>query len=283
MKFLKYPLWLLWRIWFYILVAAPIVLFFPLLLLSILKESWYPYFFKIARIWAKFILYGMGFYYFVQKEQELDIHKSYMLIANHTSMTDIMLMLAVVKNPFVFVGKKELANIPLFGFFYKRTSILVDRTNQKSRYEVYEQAQRRLKQGLSICIFPEGGVPDESVILDEFKDGAFRLAIDFQIPVVPMTFIGLKKMFPFRFFAGYPGKVLIYQHPFVETQGLTQRDKPELKEQVRELILKPLLKHEKNNSLYSASGRHTLPDRNTCIYEAASARQHIPDSRYHTQ
>src|SRR5690606_20438248 len=108
-------------------------------------------------------------------------------IANHTSMTDIMLMLAVVKdNPFVFVGKQELAKIPLFGFFYKRTSILVDRKNTKSKQEVFEQAQKRLAQGLSICIFPEGGVPDENIILDEFKDGAFRLAIDHQIPIVPI-------------------------------------------------------------------------------------------------
>ncbi|HBK82377.1 MAG TPA: 1-acyl-sn-glycerol-3-phosphate acyltransferase, partial [Flavobacterium sp.] len=56
--------------------------------------------------------------------------KSYMLVANHTSMTDIMLMLCLVRNnPFVFVGKAELAKIPVFGFFYKRTCILVDRSN----------------------------------------------------------------------------------------------------------------------------------------------------------
>lgn len=251
MKFLKYPLWLLWRIWFYILVAAPIVLFFPLLLLSILKESWYPYFFKIARIWAKFILYGMGFYYVVQKEQELDIHKSYMLIANHTSMTDIMLMLAVVENPFVFVGKKELANIPLFGFFYKRTSILVDRTNQKSRYEVYEQAQRRLKQGLSICIFPEGGVPDESVILDEFKDGAFRLAIEHQIPIVPITFYDNKKRLSYTFFSGSMGVMRVKIHSFIETALHNQDAKKALKERARFVIINDLLQDEEKQKKIS--------------------------------
>ena len=93
-----------------------------------------------------------------------------MLCANHTSMADIMLMLAVIKNPFVFVGKKELAKIPLFGFFYKRTCILVDRKSSKSRMEVFKRAQKRINQGLSICIFPEGGVPDdESVVLDILK------------------------------------------------------------------------------------------------------------------
>ena len=112
-----------------------------------------------------------------------------MFVANHTSMTDIMLMLAVNKKPFVFVGKVELAKIPLFGYFYKRTCILVDRANSKSRMAVFERAQKRLNSGLSICIFPEGGVPDdESIVLDEFKDGAFRIAIEHQLPIVPIVF-----------------------------------------------------------------------------------------------
>ena len=68
-----------------------------------------------------------------------------------------MMMLKTSKNPFVFVGKKELVNIPVFGFFYKRVCILVDREDSRSRSGVYRRAQRRLNQGLSICIFPEGG------------------------------------------------------------------------------------------------------------------------------
>ena len=129
----------------------------------------------------------MGFKRTDETQEEINLKKSDMFISNHTSMADIILMLFVVKNPFVFLGKKELAKIPVFGFFYNRTSILVDRENKKSRYEVYEQAQRRLNQGLSICIFPEGKVPEEHIILDEFKDGAFRLAIEHQIQIVPIT------------------------------------------------------------------------------------------------
>src|SRR5690606_40937551 len=64
----------------------------------------------------------------------------------------------------------------------------------------------RLKQGLSICIFPEGGVPDSSILLDDFKDGAFRLAIDHQIPIVPITFYDNKKRFSYKFLSGSPGK-----------------------------------------------------------------------------
>ncbi|WAC01130.1 lysophospholipid acyltransferase family protein [Lacinutrix neustonica] len=220
----KYIFWLLYRIWFYILVAVPILVLFPLLLISILKESWYPYFFKLARIWARFILLGMGFIIKIEREQTLSKTASYMFVANHTSMADIMLMLVTVNNPFVFVGKAELAKIPLFGFFYKRTCILVDRNSAKSRQAVFLRAQRRLKQGLSICIFPEGLVPKEDILLTEFKDGAFRLAINHQIPIVPITFGDNKARFSYTFFSGGPGKMRVKTHEFIETKGLKTVD-----------------------------------------------------------
>jgi 1-acyl-sn-glycerol-3-phosphate acyltransferase len=240
MVVLKYPFWFLYRIWFYILVALPIIVLMPLLVLSISKEKWYPYFFKLAVFWAKFILIGMGFAYKVIKEEQPEPKKSYMFIANHTSMADIMLMLVTVKNPFVFVGKKELANIPLFGFFYKRTCILVDRSSAKSRQAVFLRAQRRLKQGLSICIFPEGGVPDEDIVLDSFKDGAFRLAINHQIPVVPITFYDNKKRFSYTFFSGGPGPMRAKIHKFIKTEGLKIEDTKTLNTESRNVILNEL-------------------------------------------
>jgi 1-acyl-sn-glycerol-3-phosphate acyltransferase len=240
MKIVKYILWTLYRIWFYILVGLPILILFPILLISISKESWYPFFFKIARIWAKFILIGMGFAYKIERDQIPEKSKSYLFIANHTSMADIMLMLVTVKNPFVFVGKAELAKIPLFGFFYKRTCILVDRSSAKSRQAVFLRAQRRLKSGLSICIFPEGGVPEEHIELDEFKDGAFRLAINHQIPIVPITFADNKKRFSYTFFSGCPGKMRAKIHEFLPTKGLIIEDTKTLNKKSRDIILKQL-------------------------------------------
>ena len=246
MRFIKIVFWTLWRIWFYIMMTLPILVMFPFLVISTLRESWYPYFFVMARIWAKCILYGSGFYYVIDREQEIDPHKSYMFVANHTSMTDIMLMLAVVRNPFVFVGKKELSKIPLFGFFYKRTCILVDRASSKSKMEVFQRAQKRLNQGLSICIFPEGGVPDdESVLLDEFKDGAFRLAIEHQIPIVPITFADNKERFSYTFFSGSPGKMRVKTHQMIPTDGKTSLDRKEIREQTRDVILSQLVDFQK--------------------------------------
>jgi 1-acyl-sn-glycerol-3-phosphate acyltransferase len=241
MKIFKNIFLLFWRVWFYVLMFLSIVLLLPLLLISILKEDWYSLFFRLSRVWAKIILFGMGFIPKVKFEQRLEKGKSYLMVSNHTSMIDIMMMLYVSKNPFVFVGKKELTKYPLFGFFYKRTCILVDRSDSKSRHAVFQQAQNRLNKGLSICIFPEGGVPDDlSVVLDTFKDGAFRLAINHQIPVVPIVFHDNKAKFSYDFFTGKPGILRAKVLPFMSTEGLTTNNKRELSRKVRENILEEL-------------------------------------------
>jgi len=232
----------LYRIWFHILVAVPILIFFPFLVLFASREKWYPQFFWMARnLWAKPILYGMFCWPSVTYEQQLVKGSSYMLVANHTSMIDIMLMLVVSRNPFVFVGKKELKNIPLFGFFYKRVCIMVDREDTRSRTGVYIRAQKRLQQGSSICIFPEGGVPEEQVVLDNFKDGAFKMAIAHKIAVVPMTFYDNKKRFSFTFFSGGPGNCRAKVHRFVTTDLLKSEDTSSLRNSIRETILNDLI------------------------------------------
>ena len=233
----------LYRIWFYILVTIPIIIFWPLLLLSTISEKTYPHFFWLARnLWAPVILYGMGCPPRIRYDQRMNKKGSYMLVANHTSMLDIMLMLRVSRNPFVFVGKKELGRLPLFGFFYKRVCILVDREDSRSRSAVYRRAQGRLAKGLSICIFPEGGVPEESIILDTFKDGAFKMAIAHHIEVVPITFFDNKKRFPFRFFSGSPGPLRTQVHRFFDTRAYKSSDAASLRTEVRDLIYESLQK-----------------------------------------
>ncbi len=241
MNIFKAGLITLWRIWFYILLGLPILVMLPFLIVFTSSEKFYPQYFTCARIWAKSILYGMGFFPKKISAAELVKGKSYMFVANHTSIVDIMLMLAVVDHPFVFLGKVELARIPLFGYFYRRTCILVDRGSQRSRLEAFAEAQRRLKQGNSICIFPEGGVPeDKAVEMAAFKDGAFRLAIDHQIPIVPITFHDNKKRFSYTFFSGSPGKMRAKIHPVIPTSAKTLEDKRVLKQETFEVILEEL-------------------------------------------
>jgi 1-acyl-sn-glycerol-3-phosphate acyltransferase len=99
-----------------------------------------------------------------------------------------------------------------------------------------------LSNGLDVCIFPEGLVPDdESIVLSEFKNGAFRLAIEHQIPIVPMTFYDCKKRFSYTFFSGKPGKLRVKVHSFLSTEGLTLKDCDALKKQTYNLIYNELV------------------------------------------
>ncbi len=246
MKIFKNIFNLIWRVWFYILMIITIVPLVPVLLVITAKESYFPAFYKILHIWGKTMLFLMGFKAKVEMAETIIHHKSYMFSANHTSMIDIMLMLAIFKeNPFVFVGKVELTKIPIFGFFYKRTMIIVDRQNPESRRQVFEHAKRRLEKGLSVCIFPEGLVPsDESIVLTDFKNGAFVLAIEHQIPIVPISFYDCKKRFSYTFFSGGPGTLRVKIHTPISTKGLdVQKDKNTLKKEIFQLLYDDLAKN----------------------------------------
>ena len=187
----------------------------------------------------------MGFRLNFELDEEIKSNKSYMFCPNHTSMMDPFILIILSKNPIVFVGKKELVKIPVFGFFYKRVVIMVDRSNPESRKRVYEMAKKRLQNGVSMAIFPEGLVPTENVVLAPFKNGAFSLAIEFEIPIVPQVYYDCKRLFSWDFFKGNPGVFRIHQQNFIETKGLTMEDVPALREQVFNLIETDLLNDEK--------------------------------------
>ncbi len=238
---MKKVFYIIWRSWFYMMMGLPLIVLFPILFIATSRAEWYPFFFKIVRLWAKWVLYTTGFIPIRKDGIFLEKGRSFMIVANHTSMLDVMLMLHTIKNPFVFVGKKELVKIPIFGFFYKRSCILVDRNSPRSRKEVYDQCQERISQGLSICIFPEGGVPDdESIILDDFKDGAFRMAIEHQLPILPLVFPDNKKRFSYTFFSGSLGKTRSYILPIIPTTELQLENKGILKSEVHSTILEKL-------------------------------------------
>ena len=191
----------------------------PVLLLSIRKEH-YKYAYQFIRFWCIGMFYGMGFRYELKKltDKKIDKNTQYVIIANHTSIMDVMLpCILLPHHPLCYVGKKELVKIPIFGTIYKRICVMVDRSSAKSRADVYRRCAERMEEGQSIVIFPEGGVPDDtSVILDDFKDGAFILASKHQSPLVAYTFVGLKEMFPFDYGKGFPGRVKVYLNDVIE-------------------------------------------------------------------
>lgn len=118
---------------------------------------------------------------------------------------------------------------------------MVDRNNPQSRRDVFNSAQEKLNQGLGVCIFPEGGVPEDiTVLLDTFKDGAFRLAIEHNIPIAPMTFHDNRNRFSYEFLSASPGRMRVKVHEVIPTSILGMEDKRMLNGRVRGIILSEL-------------------------------------------
>ena len=252
---LKKYLWLvkkvllvLWRGWFYFLAAIPVIVLFIPLAFFVLLPNGYRYVFWIARnVWAPFVLLGMGFW--VKKANAFpEEGKSFMLIANHTSYIDVMVILRLRKTPFVFVGKKELVNIPIFGFLYKRAAIMVDRSSSKSRFGVYGRAQKVIAKGYSVCIFPETDYIDESIVLNPFKQGAFKLAIEHKLPILPMAFLDCKRKFPWHTSHGFPGDLRAKALEIILTSNLKETDIPNLQEKAYHIIKISLLNDPKGHT-----------------------------------
>ena len=245
MKYIKIPFLLVWRLWFYLLLFTTIIIMSPLLFIFTIKEAHYHLLWKLARTLSKVLVYGMGFGLKTQLDQEIEPNKSYMFCPNHTSLIDPFVLAILSKNPIVFVGKKELARIPIFGFFYKRIVIMVDRSDPESRKEVFEMAKKRLQNGVSMAIFPEGLVPKEDVVLAPFKKGAFSLAIEFEIPIVPQVYYDCKRLFSWDFLKGGLGSFRVHQHKFIPTKGMAIDQMERLKDTTFDIIYTDLVNDKK--------------------------------------
>ena len=248
MKLIKNCLRILWRIWFYVFFAMAILLMLPLLFIFTLQEKYYTYLYKVIRIFSKSLIFCMGFRLKKEIEVPLNDSQSYMFCPNHTSMLDPFILVSMVKKPIVFVGKAELKKMPVFGYFYKRTCILVDGDSAKSRRELYLKAKSRLKNGTSVAIFPEGLVPTEDVILSPFKNGAFSLAVEHQIPIVPAIYYDCKRLFSWTYLKGNPGILRVKQLAPIPTKDLDKKQTTALKKVLFDIMYTEL----ENDTLYMA-------------------------------
>ncbi|MFP8896163.1 MULTISPECIES: 1-acyl-sn-glycerol-3-phosphate acyltransferase [Chryseobacterium] len=232
----------LWRFWLLLLAFfLTVIIGIPVYILSFNKKH-YKYGYKLVRLWCFGMFYGMGFRYDLIKlsEQKKDKNIPYVFISNHTSIMDIMLVCILFPDhPICFVGKKELVKIPIFGTIYKRICVMVDRASAKSRADVYRRCAEKMEEGNSIAIFPEGGVPDDtSIILDDFKDGAFILSSKHHSPIAVYTFVGLKEMFPFENSKGFPGRVKVYYNGIIEPSDSPKDSKAEAYETIKKTLIR---------------------------------------------
>lgn len=141
----------------------------------------------INRYWGRLFYVLIGVKTVVENAELLDKKGVYIFCPNHFSFLDISLM-PMVPVPFKFVGKVSISAVPVFGFFYKKFHITVDRNKLKDRYATYKKSLDALKSGHSLTIFPEGGIHVvHDVAMSRFKEGPFRMAIETGVQLVPVT------------------------------------------------------------------------------------------------
>ena len=212
MKWIGYLVSSIWRLWFLISFIIAFVIFIPSLFFftAIVKNNLSVNY--ISKYWSSMFMIMSGIFWRVQFEEKLDPNKRYIFCPNHTSTLDIPLVSAAIPLPLLFMGKKELASIPIFGYFYKKNSIIVDRSKIRDSYAAFVKAGEKLDKGLNVCIFPEGGIPPSKIFLKKFKNGAFKLALEKDIYIVPITLADNKRNFPQEYYKGFPGIVRVKVH-----------------------------------------------------------------------
>lgn len=166
-----------------------------------------------------------------------DLTQRYVIVANHISYIDTIDIYAAIPSYFRTLAKKEMAAIPLFGFVYKQLTILVDRSSAQSRAKSLRLMWRAVKNESHITIFPEGTFNENDTPLKEFFDGAFRLAINTQVPVLPLLLPDTVNRWHYSgWYKLWPGRNrAIFMEP-IPTAGMTMADLPVLKEKVHKLM-----------------------------------------------
>ena len=204
------------------------------------KYNRVKYAFRLKKAWAT--VYRISCLIFIKKEQREALPNTpYIICSNHSSFLDITLMYSIIPDFFVFMGKAELLNWPLINVFFKNGNmdIAVNRGRKMEAARSLELAAKALENGRCVVIFPEGGIDEHSPKLSRFKNGAFRLAIDQQVPIVPVTFLTNHKLMsdPFdKKVLTRPGVSKVIVHPPVYTKGLNDKDLVTLRQQVFDTI-----------------------------------------------
>jgi 1-acyl-sn-glycerol-3-phosphate acyltransferase len=225
-----------------IIFSVLFLIFFFLFLIPITFPSQHKLVGVFNRWWAYIFFLLIALPWKREVRGKLDPKQQYIFCPNHFSYADIPIMGLNPHNA-IFVGKNDMEHIPLFGFMYRKLHITVDRANLNSRVNTFKRSLKAIDEGKSLVIYPEGGiVTTANPVMGKFKDGAFRIAIEKQIAVVPVTIpYNWIILPPEEFLVRWTPVKLIFHEP-IETSGMTASDVNALKEKVFSIIDQELKK-----------------------------------------
>ncbi|WP_442794694.1 lysophospholipid acyltransferase family protein [Pelobium manganitolerans] len=227
------------RLWHLAMVALIFVLTFPFVYFFSRQKSTYRQLNFFRKICAFFPSALSGIFYRITYKQKIDWSRNYIFCPNHASNLDIFAMSLVVKNNFFFLGKEELLKNPVTRIYFKTIDIPINRAHKISAFRAFKKTAERLQEGMTAVIFPEGRIADDyPPVLQDFKTGPFRLAIEYQIPIVPVTLKDNWKIFwdDGQKYGCKPGVSHICVHPPIEVAGFSLKDEDLLRQLVFDQI-----------------------------------------------
>jgi 1-acyl-sn-glycerol-3-phosphate acyltransferase len=190
--------------------------------------------------WARLNSYLTPMLVRVRGREHIDPSQSYVLVANHQSHYDVFVLYGWLGIDFKWVMKQELRKVPALGFACEKIGhIYIDRSNHQAALASIEAAKDRIVNGTSVLFFAEG-TRSRDGNLGRFKKGAFRMALDLELPILPLTLSGTRKVLPPATRKLFPGVASLTIHEPVTTEGLTEKEIPELMNKVRDIIASAL-------------------------------------------
>jgi 1-acyl-sn-glycerol-3-phosphate acyltransferase len=184
------------------------------------KVSWLGY--RFLWIWSWIFSQLTFIRYEFHGREHFRKGQSYIYVSNHTSFLDLPGLTLLIRGEFRPLAKKELLKIPVFGLIARGATVIVDRSSGGSRKKSLDKLKTTLAEGISILLFAEGTQNRSKEALQPFKDGAFRIAVDTQMPVLPMVVIGAGKLMPPGTIQLRPGLIKIIVGPEIATAGITE-------------------------------------------------------------
>jgi len=183
-------------------------------------------------------MYLSGLFPSTHGKKNIEKGRNYVFVANHFSYLDILSLNVQVPAYFRFMAKSELGKIPLFRIFFKTIDISVERKSIKGAHKAFLEADESIKNGLSLGVFPEGGILPHVPKMGKFKNGAFKIAIENSTPIIPISIIDNWKRLPDGGLTdgGTPGKMRVVIHEAIDTADLTLDDLQQLSDKVYTII-----------------------------------------------
>lgn len=207
-----------------VLVVATTCLALPATVITLLSPRGSNAVIRAGKLWSRIMLAAVGarvVYHDLQRARE---HLPCIFIANHQSMIDIWVMFAVIPLSTRFVAKQELFRIPVFGWAIASCGCIgIDRTNRAEAIRSLRAAGEQIRAGRSVVLYPEGSrSPDGR--LRPFKKGAFHLALQAAVPIVPVVITGSYDVLPPRSLRVRPGRVEVHLEPPIDAKSYPPDD-----------------------------------------------------------